>query len=207
MEIDGKVTGLAGTVANRWTVAWLSVGELDAIKAGHQLIMNIGKASLDFSLSSTTATVLKVQECLQYRGKSRRKIAVVKNKPVPSAKSYSAYGKKSNTQPTQNNRVSNNYNVANNNNAVQTCPPFRQFVSPASNQNATVEFIYNIASGIAANVYWIDFNGNLVEMGILRPSLNLNTYVGHTFVVRDFSRNCYGGILTIRPGHNRFDIR
>jgi len=64
-DVDGHTAGLSGTAANGWTFAWISAPHLDAIKEGNLMILDIGKASLDFTLDGSTAAILKVQECVQ----------------------------------------------------------------------------------------------------------------------------------------------
>jgi len=65
LEIDGRSFFTTGTAANGWTFVWLGLQELEAIRAGSKMILNIGRASLDFTLDGTTAAGLKVEECVQ----------------------------------------------------------------------------------------------------------------------------------------------
>lgn len=64
-NVDGQTSGISGTAANGWTFAWLSLPHLDALRQGNLLILDIGRASLDFTLDGSSAAILKVQECVQ----------------------------------------------------------------------------------------------------------------------------------------------
>ncbi|MGH1413594.1 MAG: hypothetical protein ACRBB0_08870 [Pelagimonas sp.] len=65
LEIDGRAIGMSGTASNSWTIAWIGRPELDAIKAGSLMIMDIGRHSFDFPLNGSTAAILKIEECTQ----------------------------------------------------------------------------------------------------------------------------------------------
>lgn len=65
LEVDGRQFFAGGTSANGWTFAWIGLQELEAIQSGSLMILDVGRASLDFPLDGTTAAVLKVQECVQ----------------------------------------------------------------------------------------------------------------------------------------------
>lgn len=64
-EIDGRSWEMSGTSDGTWAYAWIGMRELDAIKNGNLMILDIARASLDFELIGTAAVVLKVQECVE----------------------------------------------------------------------------------------------------------------------------------------------
>ena len=87
------------------------------------------------------------------------------------------------------------------------CPKVGSLASPSSTKVATIKFTDNIASERAASIYWIDFKGNLVEMGIFKNGeASFNSYAGHIFIVKDFDGTCYGGSYTLKAGHNEFSV-
>ena len=63
-EVDGRVEGMSGTADGKWTFAWVGLPELDAIRNGNLMILDIGRASLDFELIGTAAVITKVEECV-----------------------------------------------------------------------------------------------------------------------------------------------
>lgn len=63
-EVDGKRRGMSGTAAGNWTFGWIGLPELDAIRNGEVMVLDIGRASLDFPLDGTAAAILKVEECV-----------------------------------------------------------------------------------------------------------------------------------------------
>ncbi len=67
IEIDGKSKGMSGISDGKWTFAWLTLGERDALMNGQQVILEVGKASLDFSLAGASAAIQKVEECVTRR--------------------------------------------------------------------------------------------------------------------------------------------
>jgi hypothetical protein len=69
MEIDGRQIPLSGTSDGTWTFGWLTRGDLDAIRNGNQLILDIGKASLDYQLVGAAAAILKIEECVERQGR------------------------------------------------------------------------------------------------------------------------------------------
>lgn len=64
LEIDGRRWTVIGTIDATHAYAWLGLPELDAIKNGNLMILDIGRASFDYPLRGTAATILKVQECV-----------------------------------------------------------------------------------------------------------------------------------------------
>lgn len=69
-EVDGQSWDMSGSVTDNWTFGWISnSAQVDAIGNGDLMMMDIGRASIDFPLNGTAAVILKVQECLQNRGR------------------------------------------------------------------------------------------------------------------------------------------
>ena len=192
LEVDGRTMNVSGTAAHRWAITWLGLRELEAIKNGNHLILNVGKFSFDHTLSGTSAVILKIQECLQSRG-------VVQGAKRKTAQSPVVHQKpKRNAQPVYTNSGSNN------------CPNFYQYRAIDSGVPATVEFDNRTGNPNGAlKVYWIDFDGKLVEMAIFNNyRVDLNTSAQHSFVIRDRGGRCYGGVYTTEPvGHNSFIVQ
>lgn len=69
-EIDGRGRGMSGTASANWTFWWLGQPELDQIREGNMLVMDIRRASLDFPLSGSWSAITKVDECVQRRGQN-----------------------------------------------------------------------------------------------------------------------------------------
>jgi hypothetical protein len=67
LEVDGTFWDLRGTSEKGWVFAWLGAAELSAIRDGNLMILDLGRASLDFPLVGTAASILKVQECVAQR--------------------------------------------------------------------------------------------------------------------------------------------
>jgi hypothetical protein len=74
LEIDGQepaqgagadVSGLA--VAD-WTIAWLNLGQVDALRQGNRAVLAVGKRDFDFDLTGAAAAISKVEECRARRG-------------------------------------------------------------------------------------------------------------------------------------------
>lgn len=69
LEIDGQdpASGagadVSGTIFDDWTIAWLNMGQVDALKNGRQAVLGVGKMDYDFRLDGIAAAILKVQEC------------------------------------------------------------------------------------------------------------------------------------------------
>jgi len=69
LEIDGQDPAggagadVSGTTFTDWTIAWLNMGQVDALKNGRQAVLGVGKMDYDFSLDGVAAAILKVQEC------------------------------------------------------------------------------------------------------------------------------------------------
>ncbi|NVO27520.1 hypothetical protein HJ526_08830 [Donghicola sp. C2-DW-16] len=69
-EVDGVSRDISGISTDAWTFAWLGLPELDRVMQGNQMIIEIGRASVDRSLSGTAAAMAKVRECVAAKGVS-----------------------------------------------------------------------------------------------------------------------------------------
>lgn len=184
LEVDGKTRSISGGASGKWSIAWLGLEELGWLKNGNKMILDVARYSLDHSLSGSTAAILKVEECYANKGRKTQRVAAAPTQKPGRRIESDAYrtGKR--------------------------CPRLGDIVSPTSNTPATLEFIDRIHTGRATVIYWLDFQGRPVDMGIFNNgSLKLNSSVGHSFIVKDFDGTCYGGVFTVRAGHNRFVVR
>ncbi|APH74173.1 hypothetical protein [Aquibium oceanicum] len=90
------------------------------------------------------------------------------------------------------------------------CPKLGAVVSDDSAEPASVEFRYAVGSGNATLIYWLDLGGNPVEMSTFDATdaiVRLDSFVGHSFIVKDFQGTCYGGFFEVQPGRNVFVVR
>ena len=187
LEIDGNAQFTQGTSDGQWSIAWLNNAyDLERIRNGNVLILDIGKASIDHTLRGSAAVILKIEECVNNRGKRPRVVAKRISKPR------------------------NNYQVESDAHRMGTgCPRLGTVFSPNSNTPATIEFIDQASQADGAKqVYWIDGQGNPVSISIFdNRRANISSYTGHKFVVKNFDGRCFGGVYEVRAGHNRFFIR
>lgn len=77
LQIDGSGSGrgylsgsdkVFGTSNSGWSIAQLGMAELDGIQKGGVAVLGIGRADYDFSLSGSSAAILKVEECFNNGG-------------------------------------------------------------------------------------------------------------------------------------------
>ncbi len=189
VDDDTRYTNASGSASGKWTVAWLGLDELENIKRGRNMIFGVRKYDFEFSLAGTTAAVLKVEECLKNRGNAPRKRVA---QPIPQPRDA-------------NGRVIENE-------AYRTgagCPKVGTVISPYSSRQASVEFIDQTTHQNGAMVvYWLDDKGRPVDSGVFdNGRVNLSTFVGHSFIVKDRDGTCYGGVYTVRSGSNQFIVR
>jgi hypothetical protein len=75
LEIDGSEPAgragadVSGTAVFDWTIAWLNMGQVDALRNGQQAVLGVGRADYDFSLAGIAAAITKVEECRQRLGR------------------------------------------------------------------------------------------------------------------------------------------
>lgn len=88
LEIDGKEPSnragadVSGSAFPGWTIAWLNMGQLDALKNGKSAVLRIGKTDFDFGLDGIAAAIFKLEECRAREGvvatNSQRRTAATK---------------------------------------------------------------------------------------------------------------------------------
>jgi hypothetical protein len=94
LEVDGQGTGngggnnTSGNSVQGWTIAWLSMGDVDAMRQGQRAVLGVGNLDYDFSLEGAAAAILKVEECRSRRGvlvPARVAAAPARAAPAPAA--------------------------------------------------------------------------------------------------------------------------
>ncbi len=77
------------------------------------------------------------------------------------------------------------------------CPAYGTVRSIDSQDAGDVTFVNR--SDRAVNLYWLDLQGNNVEMGGMVPdeSIALTSNAGHRFIAKDFSGTCLGGVWEV----------
>jgi len=74
-KVDGKGTGngggsqISGASVQSWSIAWLTAGDVDAMRKGKRAMLSVGKQTYDFSVEGAAAALLKVEECRARKGK------------------------------------------------------------------------------------------------------------------------------------------
>lgn len=74
LEIDGAEPAnragaeVSGSAFADWTIAWLNMGQLEALHQGTTAILGVGKRDYDFSLAGLAAAITKVEECRTREG-------------------------------------------------------------------------------------------------------------------------------------------
>lgn len=88
------------------------------------------------------------------------------------------------------------------------CPVSGSLKSPPSNEHVSVEFRDATFNQRAKSVYWIDFEGKLIEMGpIFEGKVTFSSYKAHKFLVKDSGGKCYGGFFDATLKNNIFTIK
>ena len=160
------------------------------------MTIDVQKASIDHMLSGTSATILKIEECFAQTGRPDLQGPVF----VGTAATNDIVPRDSAGNTIENDA----YRMG------MGCPRVGTMRSPASDIPAQVEFRHGVADGTAVSVYWLDFNGEPVEMAglfSLNPVVSLNTYVGHKFIAKDIQGTCHGGVITVGSGRTAYVIR
>lgn len=74
LEVDGQEPAhragadVSGDNFADWTIAWLNMGQLEALKQGKTAVLGVGKQDYDFSLVGVAAAITKIEECRSRRG-------------------------------------------------------------------------------------------------------------------------------------------
>ena len=97
-EIDGQEPAhragadVSGSVFADWTIAYLNMGQVDALRQGKVAVLGVGKRDFDFSLTGIAAAITKVEECRARRGSttaaaapSVRPIEMAQQAPAPQS--------------------------------------------------------------------------------------------------------------------------
>lgn len=86
------------------------------------------------------------------------------------------------------------------------CPAWGAIRSLPAEAGIPARFINR--SDRALNIYWVDYNGMMVEYAGLLPgeSFDVNTYVGHYWLAKDFQATCHGGVLAPLSGASTFEL-
>lgn len=89
LEIDGAEPAgragadVSGAAVGAWTIAWLNMGHVDALRQGHAAVLGVGKADYDFSLEGVAAAITKIEECRSRKGAGAS--AAAPSRPVAQA--------------------------------------------------------------------------------------------------------------------------
>lgn len=90
LEIDGREPAngagadVNGTAVWDWTIAWLNMGQLDALRQGRTAVLGVGKGDFDFSLDGMAAAISKVEECRARKGAASPGGALASAAPSPA---------------------------------------------------------------------------------------------------------------------------
>lgn len=74
LEVDGAAPAagagamVSGTATDGWAIAWLNMGQVDALRNGSTAVLGVGRGDYDFSLKGIAAAITKIDECRDRRG-------------------------------------------------------------------------------------------------------------------------------------------
>lgn len=91
-EVDGKGGGngggtqMSGTSAGGRAIAWLGATEVEVMRNGSTAVVGIGKQDYDFSLVGAAAAMLKIEECIERRGKQTAQAVEPPAQPRPASR-------------------------------------------------------------------------------------------------------------------------
>lgn len=83
LDIDGKSVFISGTAVAGWTILWLGQQELSDVANGSNMIVDVGRASIQHPLRGTAAVITKIEECIGAYGGT---VYQQNNGVVPKAK-------------------------------------------------------------------------------------------------------------------------
>lgn len=184
-EVNGTVdvdrASFEGTfypLANERYGMFMEDGLVQSIRTGSRLAVEINGEVVDTELIGSSAAMTKIEECFSNGG------------VAPNGSNGG------NMQPVESDAARMD----------ATCPDVTAFASPASDEAAAIEFIN--ASDIAISIYWVDFDGQLVDYAGTLPgeSVTLDSFVGHNWVGKDFNGTCHSSILTVYPGKTSYEM-
>jgi hypothetical protein len=176
-KASGEIKGAVDPTGQRMNMV-VSDEVLEGLKSAANVFFSYSN-DLIYPLSQTARAIDKIMECL--------------------------YAEDTHGEPVPDEHVENSYPAESDAHRMgEGCPRLGTVKSPGSNQPATIEFVNKMVSGRAAQIYWLDFNGNPVAYAIFdKDAITFDTYAGHAWIVKDFDGRCYGGVYTAKPGHNR----
>ena len=196
---------------------------IHAAKDGWYLNINLDRGLQSWQLHSKTAIMAKVKQCAQNHGKknalkfdSKKIAAAIAAQKKQQAtqgqpqikldpKKFAAGLKKAQQQKQQQAKQAKpQFNFFDKNG----CPLPNIFKSPASNQPINVEFRDWTHQQQAKRIYWIGFDGQLVQMPqFVKGNARFRAYNGHNFVVKDIQGKCYGGLHKATVNNFIFNIK
>ena len=68
ITVDGRNWYANGSSDGKWTFIWLDLRMVDSLRNGREVIIELGRASINKPLAGIAASITKVEECLQKRG-------------------------------------------------------------------------------------------------------------------------------------------
>lgn len=183
MDLDRYSDLLNATVRGGLANAQIHSDWVSSIAKGNNLSVKMEGRAHAISLRGTSAAILKVKECVSRRGQviSTLQGSQVNQFATPPIESDAA-------------RMGTG------------CPAYGSMRSPNTQDWGDVNFTNR--TDRAVTIYWIDFQGQNVEMGGLLPgeSQSLTSNAGHLFLAKDFGGTCFGGVWTVGYGNNNFEI-
>ncbi len=171
-----------------------------AIEMSHDIAVAIARGkwlsawyeggSYRYSLTGSTAAMLKVEECDDRQGQ----IASIRPAPITPRQQNTDISSIGWIEPGH--RVSPPYDS----DATflgANCPQYGEYQSLASTNGAFLHLKNN--SNRAAKLFWIDFDGHNREWGTAGPgqTIDLQTYEHHSWLLKTYDGECLGGRLIV----------
>lgn len=75
LDVDGDSRSISGSAKEGWTLLWLGMPELDKIRNGNRMIVDVGRTSIEHPLRGTAALITKIEECVDRKGDGGRAAA------------------------------------------------------------------------------------------------------------------------------------
>lgn len=162
--------------------AFLDEGAAGALRAGSYVVLDVGGQITEGPLVGSAAAMGKLEECQARAGAGGGSSAAAAPAPVAPAESDAT-------------RLG------------AGCPAFGMFASVPSDQPAHAIFVNQ--SDVAVSIYWIDFDGQIVEYGATLPgeTWEVDTWSGHFWLAKDFDGTCHGGMHVATAGQNVFAFK
>lgn len=73
LDVDGDSRPISGSAKGGWTLLWLGMPELERIRDGNVMIVDVGRESIDHRLIGTGAVITKIEECVRREGRGASK--------------------------------------------------------------------------------------------------------------------------------------